>query len=426
MSLAWYAMFFVPLLLILTYAAHFDVYGNPSGKYISPREQMASGTLPENVICQDDFVLIKKLSENSSACVRPATAQKLVERAWGAIVTPMISQNKIYSNYTNTVSVTNHTITTILIPFDSYNAESHKNFTPDNVTVIIGYNNIVEWTNVDVVPHTVVSDYSRFNSGLIRPNQTWTFVFDKVGTYPYHGEPGPWMKGVIVASLPSQPIPQALPNGSGTVVLTEGERFGPFLVQSIMPESVSGLHFIEYPLATNKGFPLTLHIGETVSNGCTQVLTLEKISGKTALFLMVGSSGGNCPICLSGNTFIDTPDGPINVKELKVGMAVLTQDSSGLKQTGIIINTGKTLVPPTHMMVHVILADKRELYVSPNHPTADGRLFGELGVGDTLDGSKITSVALVPYNGTYTYDILPSGPTGFYWANGILVKSTLK
>ena len=107
-------------------------------------------------------------------------------------------------------------------------------------------------------------------------------------------------------------------------------------------------------------------------------------------------------------------------------MTVLTQGSSGHKQTAIILKTGRTLVPTDHKMVHVILDDKRELYVSPNHPTADGKLFGELLVGDPLDGSKIKSAEQLPYNGTFTYDILPSGQTGFYWANGILVGSTLK
>lgn len=107
-------------------------------------------------------------------------------------------------------------------------------------------------------------------------------------------------------------------------------------------------------------------------------------------------------------------------------MAVFTQDSSGHKQAGIIIKTGRTISPPYHKMVHVVLYDKRELYVSQNHPTADGRLFGDLQAGNGLDGSKIKSVELVPYNGTYTYDILPDSKTGFYWADRILVGSTLK
>jgi hypothetical protein len=47
-----------------------------------------------------------------------------------------------------------------------------------------------------------------------------------------------------------------------------------------------------------------------------------------------------------------------------------------------------------------------------------------LKVGDTLDGGIIAAVTAVPYSG-YTFDILPEGGTGFYWANGILLKSTL-
>lgn len=210
------------------------------------------------------------------------------------------------------------------------------------------------------------------------------------------------------------------------LTLSEGQREGPLLVQKIFPDSIQGLDFREYPLATNVGYPITLHIGDSASNGCTVELTLVKISNNTATFLKKEYQNRPCPICLSENTVIDTPNGPINVKELKDGMTVLTQDSSGHKQTAVILKTGRTLVPTDHKMVHVILDDKRELYVSLNHPTADGILFGELLVGDPLDGSKIKSAEQVPYNGTFTYDILPSGQTGFYWANGILVGSTLK
>ncbi len=215
-------------------------------------------------------------------------------------------------------------------------------------------------------------------------------------------------------------------NNGVLVTLAEGQREGPLLVQKIFADSVQGLDFREYPLATNVGYPITLHIGDSASNGCTVELTLVKISNGTATFLKKEYQNRPCPICLSGNTVIDTPNGPVNVKELKVGMAVLTQDILGHKQSGIILKTGKTLVPQNHMMVHVILYDARELYASPNHPTADGRLFGDLLVGDTLDSSKIKSADQVPYNGTFTYDILPSGQTGFYWADGILVASTLK
>ena len=210
------------------------------------------------------------------------------------------------------------------------------------------------------------------------------------------------------------------------VIFTEGQREGPLLVQKIFSDSIQGLEFREYPLAVNVGNNVTLHVGDTVSNGCTIDLTLVKITNGTATFLKKEDFTRVCPICLSEKTVIDTPTGSVNVKDLKNGMQVMTQDSEGHKQIGTILQTGRTRVPLDHHMTHVILDDKRELYVSPNHPTADGRFFGDLLMGDLLDGSKIKSVEEVPYNGTYTYDILPSGQTGFYWANGILVSSTLK
>ncbi|HSD04387.1 MAG TPA: Hint domain-containing protein [Nitrosopumilaceae archaeon] len=214
--------------------------------------------------------------------------------------------------------------------------------------------------------------------------------------------------------------------GETLVTLKEGQKEGSLLVQKIFQDSVSGLNFPEYPIATNSGLPLTLHLGDTASNGCTVEMTLVKISGNTAIFLKKEHNDRPCPICLSEDTVIDTPNGVINVKEVKEGMMIFTQDASGHRYIGTVLQAGKTMVPTDHKMVHIILDDKRELHVSPNHPTADGRLFGELLIGDTLDGSKIKNTELVLYNGTYTYDILPSDQTGFYWANGILIKSTLK
>jgi len=74
---------------------------------------------------------------------------------------------------------------------------------------------------------------------------------------------------------------------------------------------------------------------------------------------------------------------------------------------------------------HRGLADGRELLASPGHKTADGRVLGSLAAGDRLDGSTIKLWELVPYSGDRTYDLLPAGATGAYWANGVLLGSTL-
>lgn len=276
-----------------------------------------------------------------------------------------------------------------------------------------------------IIPNSsILSPLKQFKSGIAAQNVTCKEGLQLV--IKARDSSPACVQSLTAAKLVTLGWAKSQENTGILVTLTEGQREGPLLVQKIFSDSIQGLDFREYPLATNVGYPITLHIGDSASNGCTVELTLVKISNGTASFLKKEYQNRPCPICLSENTVIDTPNGPINIKELKIGMTVLTQDSSGHKQTAIILKTGRTLVPPDHRMVHVILADKRELYVSPNHPTADGRLFGELLVGDTLDGSKIKSAEHVPYNGTYTYDILPSGQTGFYWADGILSKSTLK
>ena len=133
-----------------------------------------------------------------------------------------------------------------------------------------------------------------------------------------------------------------------------------------------------------------------------------------------------CPICLAKNTLIDTPQGAIPVQEIQKEMLIWTVNQSGERVLGVVAFTSKTLVLPDHKMVNLILSDGRTLLVSPGHPTFDGRKIGDLIPGDVYDGARVVSIERVPYSDGYTYDILPSGETGFYFANGILLDSTLR
>jgi hypothetical protein len=133
----------------------------------------------------------------------------------------------------------------------------------------------------------------------------------------------------------------------------------------------------------------------------------------------------SCPICLTAGTHIDTPRGFIAVKDLHVGDAVWTMNESGERTSAVILRTSRVPVPANHQIVHIVLSDGLELQASPGHPTADGRALGDLKVNDLLDGARVIFVERLSYNGTVTYDILPSGDTGFYWANEILIGSTL-
>ena len=133
-----------------------------------------------------------------------------------------------------------------------------------------------------------------------------------------------------------------------------------------------------------------------------------------------------CPICLAKNTLIATPDGEVAVQLLQSGMSVWTMDALGKKIAGTILKTASTPVPSTHKIVHFVLHDGRELFASPGHLLANGRLLGNAAVGDFIDGAQVKVIELLPYSEPATYDILPSGPTGTYWANDILIGSTLR
>lgn len=131
-----------------------------------------------------------------------------------------------------------------------------------------------------------------------------------------------------------------------------------------------------------------------------------------------------CPICLAAWTTIATPNGPVAITALRVGMPVWTMDHAGHRVAATVSELGSVQAPIGHTVVHLVLADGRELWVSPGHPTMDGRHVGDLVVGDQLDGSRILSVDRLPYVGR-TFDLLPSGPTGGYWADGVLLRSSL-
>jgi len=210
------------------------------------------------------------------------------------------------------------------------------------------------------------------------------------------------------------------------IILREGQRENSFLLSKIYSDRVEGLNYWEYPVATGQGHPVTLRIGEVVSNGCTVRLTLIRIEGNAAIFSKQTDFNRPCPICLAGGTLIDTPSGLVPVKDLQVSTSVWTTDKTGQRVSGVIIKTSKVPVPPTHQMVHLVLNDGRELFVSPGHPTIDGRTVGDLVSGEVYDGAIIVGTAHVSYGDGATYDLLPSGDTGFYWANGILIGSTLR
>lgn len=158
----------------------------------------------------------------------------------------------------------------------------------------------------------------------------------------------------------------------------------------------------------------------------------ERVDGRVSVFgritVIHRAAAGQppCPICLAVGTLIATPQGERAVEGLRAGDVVWTTDATGARVAAPLVAVGNTPVPATHEVVRLVLADGRTVLVSPGHPTVNGRRVGDLAASDLLDGVRVVSVERVAYVGGATYDILPAGPTGAYWANGVLLGSTLR
>ena len=68
-------------------------------------------------------------------------------------------------------------------------------FKPKTLTINAG--DSVIWTNRDPAFHDVTSDTNLFNSGVMTTGKTFKYTFKESGTYQYHCESHPYMKGVI-------------------------------------------------------------------------------------------------------------------------------------------------------------------------------------------------------------------------------------
>jgi len=85
---------------------------------------------------------------------------------------------------------------------------SDKSFQPDKLMIKVGER--VTWKNVDTSDHTVTDigrpsepgfqSRNEFDSGVLKPGQTWSYTFTKEGNFQYHCTIHPKMIGVVVVS----------------------------------------------------------------------------------------------------------------------------------------------------------------------------------------------------------------------------------
>jgi plastocyanin len=71
-------------------------------------------------------------------------------------------------------------------------------FSPAEIEVAAG--TTVTWTNADGAPHTVTADDGGFDSGRLNTGETFSQTFDTAGSFAYHCDFHPNMKGTVVVT----------------------------------------------------------------------------------------------------------------------------------------------------------------------------------------------------------------------------------
>ena len=87
--------------------------------------------------------------------------------------------------------------------------EGNPNYVPNKPTVSLTINNKVIWQNNDDTAHTVTPDHRSEDSysgefgspGVMKPGETYEFLFTEPQDVPYHCTPHPWMEGTISVEL---------------------------------------------------------------------------------------------------------------------------------------------------------------------------------------------------------------------------------
>jgi plastocyanin len=97
-------------------------------------------------------------------------------------------------------------------------------FSPATVTVATL--DTVRWTNRDTVNHQVVSDTGAFASPILRPGQTFSFMFRASGTYRYRDALEPAERGTVRVTGPPPSVSLAASTGIdnfGTQIALTGQ-----------------------------------------------------------------------------------------------------------------------------------------------------------------------------------------------------------
>jgi len=168
-------------------------------KFTTPARNNSPGVVvagkPGNVSASDSFVA-KYSGVYEFVCTYHAQV--------GMIGYLVILPNSAYTNRTTTsTAAPAPKSASVNIVAGAGTNTSSKGYTPVTVTVVLGANNTVVWTNNDSSPHTVTANDGSFTSGNLAPGQTYSFTFTAPGTYTYHCTYHPWMVATVIVKAGS-------------------------------------------------------------------------------------------------------------------------------------------------------------------------------------------------------------------------------
>lgn len=121
-----------------------------------------------------------------------------------------------FSPASSVLATTSPQITQISILNGAGTTQSSPGFSPDTVTVVIGVNNTVTWTNNDntmdangyLPDHVLATVGNSFTSPALNPGDTFSYTFTATGTFPYHCNVHPWMQGTVIVKGTATPAPE--------------------------------------------------------------------------------------------------------------------------------------------------------------------------------------------------------------------------
>jgi len=84
--------------------------------------------------------------------------------------------------------------------------EGNESYVPNKANALLTINNKVIWENNDDTAHTVTPDHRHADSysgdfgspGVMKPGDSYEFIFTEPQEVHYHCEPHPWMTGSII------------------------------------------------------------------------------------------------------------------------------------------------------------------------------------------------------------------------------------